>query len=679
MGDMKTPDFDDLLAAFDIPDIDAKDAIQSNPEEQRDEAATAAPENKSGTPPCFADPAAPQSEPPVVSVIVKNTVRSESLEEEDRTVGDKTDSPSSSALAPQVSVKLDELASQFSPKESAGAAVEPQISNGFEEDTPNNQNRSSTQSWPRTSPFQSTLDDNDGEGDKRAESGSVQHTTDVISGLRPLLYPQSSDPTVFPSPAASSPAVNPHPHSHQTDEACIRSDPIAPLPQNGSLKTEIKSVIYTDEDDSDPDFGSPLVIQESPESLTSSSPKFKHRAKLYPEHVESLENTSHLVPQPPNLSFTPTPAQTKPQHEEDGQPTSISSSMSTPQSHDPQASLPSESASSAMVQEEKYPDHVIDDRDSPESPPPSETGLLFTNRSSTPDSVSTGSALNHSEMHRQEQLRRGVHSQEDNPGEAEELSENVVGDGEKPSKENCSADSEETLTSSVTGRISSPLPSLKVKIKMPNRNVPKTMTSGMSKRGGKASVKDVDHLRPSPEHQNTTSKKELLHESELSAVATLEGESKPKPKASPTAVTVTKTTALPSVSSARVSPGTISLRSLGQKTLNSGVTLSAPLPLLPPQSSSRPASIVNSSGAFISKSQTNLVEAFNKILNNKNLLPSYKPELSSPLPAEWGITLPAQVSCNHMYQLINQRYYFVTVLILFKIICSFPFQVKKIV
>lgn len=33
MGDMKTPDFDDLLAAFDIPDIDAKEAIQSAPDE----------------------------------------------------------------------------------------------------------------------------------------------------------------------------------------------------------------------------------------------------------------------------------------------------------------------------------------------------------------------------------------------------------------------------------------------------------------------------------------------------------------------------------------------------------------------------------------------------------------------------------------------------------------------
>lgn len=36
MGDMKTPDFDDLLAAFDIPDatsLDAKEAIQESQDE----------------------------------------------------------------------------------------------------------------------------------------------------------------------------------------------------------------------------------------------------------------------------------------------------------------------------------------------------------------------------------------------------------------------------------------------------------------------------------------------------------------------------------------------------------------------------------------------------------------------------------------------------------------------
>jgi hypothetical protein len=52
---------------------------------------------------------------------------------------------------------------------------------------------------------------------------------------------------------------------------------------------------------------------------------------------------------------------------------------------------------------------------------------------------------------------------------------------------------------------------------------------------------------------------------------------------------------------------------------------------------------VNSTGAIISRSQSSLVEAFNKILNSKNLLPSYRPDLCTPLPPEWDLPLPAQV------------------------------------
>ncbi|NXM56511.1 ZN687 protein, partial [Illadopsis cleaveri] len=91
MGDMKTPDFDDLLAAFDIPDIDANEAIHSHHEE---------PEAHGKTIP--GDPGAPVPPPPpppppaaaaaaehvlphpgdisAVSVIVKNTVCPEQLE-----------------------------------------------------------------------------------------------------------------------------------------------------------------------------------------------------------------------------------------------------------------------------------------------------------------------------------------------------------------------------------------------------------------------------------------------------------------------------------------------------------------------------------------------------------------------------------------------------------------------
>ncbi|GAA6225524.1 zinc finger protein 592 [Lates japonicus] len=80
MGDMKTPDFDDLLAAFDIPDatgLDAKEPIQGNHEETESQL------KHTGI--CLDDsllsnPAVAASDIPAVSVIVKNTSRQDSLE-----------------------------------------------------------------------------------------------------------------------------------------------------------------------------------------------------------------------------------------------------------------------------------------------------------------------------------------------------------------------------------------------------------------------------------------------------------------------------------------------------------------------------------------------------------------------------------------------------------------------
>lgn len=80
MGDMKTPDFDDLLAAFDIPDatgLDAKEPIHGNHEESENQL--------KHTGMCLDDglmnnQAVTTADVPVVSVIVKNTSRQESLE-----------------------------------------------------------------------------------------------------------------------------------------------------------------------------------------------------------------------------------------------------------------------------------------------------------------------------------------------------------------------------------------------------------------------------------------------------------------------------------------------------------------------------------------------------------------------------------------------------------------------
>ncbi|XP_019334512.1 zinc finger protein 687 [Alligator mississippiensis] len=74
MGDMKTPDFDDLLAAFDIPDIDTNEAIHSGHEDS-DGHIKQVP-GEPGPP----DHVLPHADITAVSVIVKNTVCPEQLD-----------------------------------------------------------------------------------------------------------------------------------------------------------------------------------------------------------------------------------------------------------------------------------------------------------------------------------------------------------------------------------------------------------------------------------------------------------------------------------------------------------------------------------------------------------------------------------------------------------------------
>lgn len=80
MGDMKTPDFDDLLAAFDIPDatgLDAKEPIQGSHEETESHL------KQTGLgldDSLLGNQAITTADIPAVSVIVKNTSRQESLE-----------------------------------------------------------------------------------------------------------------------------------------------------------------------------------------------------------------------------------------------------------------------------------------------------------------------------------------------------------------------------------------------------------------------------------------------------------------------------------------------------------------------------------------------------------------------------------------------------------------------
>lgn len=80
MGDMKTPDFDDLLAAFDIPDatgLDAKEPIQGSQDETESQLKHTGMCLEDGL---LSNQAVAPADIPAVSVIVKNTSRQDSLE-----------------------------------------------------------------------------------------------------------------------------------------------------------------------------------------------------------------------------------------------------------------------------------------------------------------------------------------------------------------------------------------------------------------------------------------------------------------------------------------------------------------------------------------------------------------------------------------------------------------------
>ncbi|KAK7886807.1 hypothetical protein WMY93_026428 [Mugilogobius chulae] len=339
---------------------------------------------------------------------------------------------------------------------------------------------------------------------------------------------------------------------------------------NSADQTDVPA---SDEEDSEPDFDGALVIQESPQSpesaaLPSKKAKLKHKTDANLDFSNSSEMPSNS-PQTAASRLNSSELKTDPQ---------ISSHL-----------LPSPPP---LIKDEKYPEHVIDERESPESPPPSETGMLVPQKTD-------------SECIEQ-------------PKESE------------VSREETSRVTEEAKTE--TGDISTDPPALgPIKVKM-KRSARIAVTRAASRKSGRTKTEAVKALKTLPECDTRPRRKSLKQAAAVQDAETVKGAK-------------LKLSSAPSISSkttAKVTPAGITLRSLGQKTLPAGMNLPLPSLLPPLTGSSRPASIVNNTGAIISKSQTNLVEAFNRILNNKNLLPSYKPDLASSRQAEWGLSLPAQ-------------------------------------
>lgn len=678
MGDMKTPDFDDLLAAFDIPDIDAKEAIQSAPDDaEGPHGAAGASLGKSdsvvGVGPSLRPPSPPdpQADTSIVSVIVKNKVR---LETVDGGVGDADQDPIDVITGIDVTPRLGACAPGMTESEAlnhngfASSSVSTPISLG--------QNQSNGAPWSLNTSKVSLETANAGATKSHKQAGSI------FNRLKPLVGQGSGDPVgrarkmqllqqqhqdtgqeradgikaSLPSSSSLAPVscplavggpirlaspffppskpLLPAPSSAVSSHPSHSSQPFNGAPKVGPVGFHHQQM---EEDNSDPDLGSPLVIQENPDS-----PSCTQLSRHYKS--DSVQPVSSAASHPKAGDIPPGSAVT-----------------STPQSG------PTESPRL----EERHTEHVIEERDSPESPEPEfpkSATQVATKRCSSPAVVSTP-PLSELREPKEEEEEMEVGSGGERLAEGKTDKEEMTRTDEKMEVDEGKPKSQgEPGIAAAHSGSGAPSRPLKVRIK-----TIKTSTGGITRtvtrvapKGG-AAEKGLDPKAPTGEGRALGSKGQkpeaapglmtsasqkvsalnalpvsTLAASSVMLAAATKVQNKmaasDKTKVSATAVSITKSAALPVTPAVAASPkfsvaaGGISVRTATNKTANGGGAGLQP---------NKPASIVNSTGAVISRSQSSLVEAFNKILNSKNLLPSYKPDLTSPPPPEWGLPLPA--------------------------------------
>ncbi|XP_024154268.1 zinc finger protein 687b isoform X2 [Oryzias melastigma] len=668
MGDMKTPDFDDLLAAFDIPDIDAKEAIQSAPDEAEGPhvaggASLGKPDAVGGVGSSLRPPSPPdpQADPSIVSVIVKNKVRHEAAE-------------GAGGEAEQDPIDVITGAVDVGPRLGAcGMAESESVNhNGFGSSGaphPLSQTQSNGAPWslsiPKASPEAAAAKAGkqggnifnrlkplvaQGSGDpvgraRKMQLLQQQHQQQQDTGQEradgvKASLPSSSSLPAGAAPLAAGGPVRPASPFFPPSKPLLSASPSVPSshplhssqPFNGASKGGPAVFQQGEEEDSDPDLGSPLVIQENPDSPTSAQ-----MTRRYKSNSVSTQPTS-------SSSCQPKPGDT---------PSGSSLTSSSPQSG---------STESSQV-EDRHPEHVIEERDSPESPEPEvpKAAAPPSKRCSSPAVASTPPPSEMREPKEEEEemevgngtdrLLEGKADKGEHVSASDDVME--VSDGRS------TADGGDAgVAPAPPGAPSRPLKVRIKTIKTSSGGITRTVTrvapkgKGVDAKAQGGERKFLGNQKPEATTTQKVSALNALPASTLAASSVMlaaatkvqnKMASSEKTKISPTAVSITKTAALPATPAVSSSPkfsvaaGGINVRTGANKTANGGSGTIIGASLQP----NKPASIVNSTGAVISRSQSSLVEAFNKILNSKNLLPSYKPDLSAPPPPEWGLPLPA--------------------------------------
>ncbi|KAL1259272.1 hypothetical protein QQF64_009849 [Cirrhinus molitorella] len=525
----------------------------------------------------------------MVSVIVKNSVHPD-----DKTEGNVTGDISGADASHE--------SPQKGPSEDSLVPPDPFIYNGLktvsdEATEPSSpptltQMQPNGQLWSLSAPSV-TSDDNQ-------DSTSPKHPSSTFSPPQSLPLP---DP-----PILSSHLVGPN-FPPRVD--CEESQPL-----NGALKTAVRRRLSEDEE-SEPDLGSPaLVIQESPDSQLCSAPK-----------VPRLQRSPLSVFRPPSPSSPSLPVSNTEIEEPSVQPPTLLQSIVNPTS---------QTSTNDPPGEEKDVEHIIEERDSPESPEP-ENPQPHTSLPSNQQEANVPEQKAKREESPQDQvidMSVGVQEKSSLQLKTEDGgAEETEGKSTKPSLvDSPSIDVSTTSSKPLKVRIKT----VKTSAGNITRTVSKVAPKGGTAKGPvgskvQAGTRRIQRSGAAPQRLAQGSKVTMLPVSTLQDASTAmlfaasKAQNQMATSLSSTAVKITRASTLPSISSSAM-PG---VRGLGQKTINGN------------PGTAKPASIVNNSGAVISRSQSSLVEAFNKILNSKNPLPSYQPDLSIPPPPEWGLRLPS--------------------------------------
>ncbi|XP_075700231.1 zinc finger protein 687 [Rhinoderma darwinii] len=308
MGDMKTPDFDDLLAAFDIPDMDANEAIHSGPEDSEGQGKPSSGEAVS------AEHGPSQTDITTVSVIVKNTVCPEQPDLLDIHGKD----------TPGLGTRL--LQNGFnSPEVPRTLAAAPPASNGGENWAPRQKASKTLDLFTDFTPVDNPIDSH--------VSELIDRPRDVKLKERPMF--ESPDPDLCPPSAELSvdeghslPRVSPPPFSISKIAGGV-----------GSLGLCLGTPSIKKEPDEDPP-GSPAASIDGSSELLKGSPPVHYTEPLIPawsspehkpevgsikipEKTSTLNDVDGVAPKPPtspepHLELTDIPKLSKASSEPEG-------------------------------------------------------------------------------------------------------------------------------------------------------------------------------------------------------------------------------------------------------------------------------------------------------------------------------------------------------------------------